>query len=46
MVSHLDKGVDFGLIIHKSRFMVEHKDPFVLRNYIFELSEVIKSMGC
>ena len=39
VASHFDKGVLFGLIIHKSHFMVEDKEPLVL-NYIFELLEV------
>ena len=38
--SHFEKGVDFGLIIHKSPFMADKKDPLVLSNYIFELLEV------
>ena len=33
-------GVDFGLIVHKSPFMADEKDPLVLSNYIFELLEV------
>ena len=40
VASHFDKGVNFGLIIHHSPFMVEDNDPLVLRNYIFELLEV------
>ena len=32
--------MDFGLIIHKSPFMADEKDPLVLSNYIFELLEV------
>ena len=40
MASHFDKGMEFGLIIHRSPFMVEDKDPSVLSNYIFELLEV------
>ena len=40
MASHFDKGVDFGLIIHRSPFMVQEKDPLVLNNYIFELLKV------
>ena len=38
--SHFEKGVDFGLIIHKSPFMVDDKDPLVLSNYILGLLEV------
>ena len=40
MASHFKKGVDFGLIIPKSPFMADEKDPPVLSNYIFELLEV------
>ena len=40
VASHFEKGVDFGLIIHKSPFMAAEKDPLVLSNYIFELLEV------
>ena len=32
--------MDFVLIIHCSPFMLEDRDPLVLRNYIFELLEV------
>ena len=39
VASHFKKGVDFGLIIHKSPFMADEKDPLVLNNYIFELLE-------
>ena len=39
MASHFEKGVDFGLIIHKSPFMAEEKDPLVRSNYIFKLLE-------
>ena len=38
--SRFEHGVDFGLIIHKSPFMADEKDPWVLSNYIFELLEV------
>ena len=34
MASPFEKGVDFGLIIPKSPFMAEDKDPLVLSNYI------------
>ena len=37
VASHFEKGVDFGLIIHKSPFMADEKDRVVLSNYIFEL---------
>ena len=40
VASRLEKGVDFGLIVHKSPFMAEDKDPLVLKNYIFEFLEV------
>ena len=35
--SHFEKGVDFGLIVHKSPFTADKKDPLVRSNYIFEL---------
>ena len=37
VASHFEKGVDFGLIIHKSPFMADKKEPLVLSNYIFGL---------
>ena len=40
VASPFEKGVDFGLIIHRSPFMADDKDPLVLRNDIFELLEV------
>ena len=40
MASPFEKGVDFGLIIHKPPFMAHDKDALVLRNYIFKLLEV------
>ena len=40
VASHFEKGVDFGVIIHKSPFMADEKDPLVLSNYIFQLLEV------
>ena len=40
VASHFKKGVDLGLIIHRSPFMADDKDPLVLSNYIFELLEV------
>ena len=40
VASLFEKGVDFGLIVHKSPFMADEKDPQVLSNYIFELLEV------
>ena len=39
VASHFEKGVDFGLIIHKSPFMAGEKDPLVLSNCIFDLLE-------
>ena len=33
-------SVDFGLIVHKSPFMADKKDPLVLSNFIFELLEI------
>ena len=35
VASRFEKGVDFGLIIHKSPFMADEKDPLILSNYIF-----------
>ena len=32
--------MDFGLLVHKSPFMADKRDPLVLSNYIFELLEV------
>ena len=40
VASHFEKGVDFGLIVHKSPFMTDERDPLLLSNYIFELLEV------
>ena len=37
---HFEKGVNLGLIVHKSPFMADEKDPLVLSNYIFDLLEV------
>ena len=28
VASHSEKGVDFGLIIHKTPFMADEKDPW------------------
>ena len=39
IASIFEKSVDFGLIIHKSTFMAEDKDPVLQSNYIFELWE-------
>ena len=35
-----DKGVDFGLIVHKNPLMADDKDPLGRNNYIFELLEL------
>ena len=35
-----EPGVDFGLLVHKSPFMADKREPLVLSNYIFELLEV------
>ena len=40
VATRFEHGVDFGLIVHKSPFMADAKDPLVLSNYIFELLEV------
>ena len=40
VASRFERGVDFGLFVHKSPFMADKKDPLVLSNYIFELLEV------
>ena len=40
VASRFEKGVDFGLIVHKSPFIADQKDPLVLSNYIFELLDV------
>ena len=40
MASHFEKGVDFGLVIHKSPYMADEKDHLVLSSYIFEFLEV------
>ena len=40
VATRFEHGVDFGLIVHKSPFMGDEKDPLVLSNYIFELLEV------
>ena len=40
VASRFEKGVDFGLIVHKSPFTADAKDPLVLSNYIFGLLEV------
>ena len=40
VASRFQHGVDFGLIVRKSPFMADEKDPLVLGNYIFGLLEV------
>ena len=40
VASHFEHGVNLGLIVHKSPFMADEKDPLVLSNYIFDLLEV------
>ena len=40
VASPFEKGMDLGLIIHKSPFMADEKDPLVLSKYIFQLLEV------
>ena len=35
-----EHGVNFGLLVHKSPFMADRRDPLVLSNYIFELLQV------
>ena len=38
--TRFEHGVVFGLIVHKSPFMADDKNPLVLSNYIFELLEL------
>ena len=40
VATRFEHGVDFGLLVHKSPFMADNRDPLVLSNYIFELLEV------
>ena len=40
VATRFEHGVDFGLLVHKSPFMADTRDPLVLSNYIFELLEV------
>ena len=40
VATRFEHGVDFGLLVHKSPFMADQRDPLVLSNYIFELLEV------
>ena len=38
--TRFEHGVDFGVLVHKSPFMADKRDPLFLSNYIFELLEV------
>ena len=40
VATRFEHGVDFGLLVHKSPFMADKRDPLGLSNYIFELLEV------
>ena len=40
VATRFEHGVDFRLLVHKSPFMADKRDPLVLSNYIFELLEV------
>ena len=40
VATRFEHGVDFGLLVHKSPFMADQRDPLVLSNYIFELLQV------
>ena len=40
VATRFEHGVDFGLLVHKSPFMADKRDPLVLSNYIFKLLEV------
>ena len=40
VATRFEHGVDFGLLVHKSPFMADKRDPLVLSNYFFELLEV------
>ena len=40
VATRFEHGVDFGLLVHKSPFMADKRDPLVLSNYIFEVLEV------
>ena len=40
MATPFEHGVDFGLIVHKSPFMADEKNPLVLSDYIFMMLEV------
>ena len=40
VATRFEHGVDFGLLVHKSPFMADKRDPLVLSNYILELLEV------
>ena len=42
VTTRFEHGADFkfGLLVHKSPFMADKRDPLVLSNYIFQLLEV------
>ena len=40
VATRFEHFLDFGLLVHKSPFMAEKRDPLVLSNYILELLEV------
>ena len=40
VATRFEHGVDFGLLVHKSPFMADKRDPLVLSNYIFQFLEV------
>ena len=45
VATRFEHGVDFGLLVHKSPFMADKRDPLVLSNYIFELLEVNRGVA-
>ena len=40
VATRFEHGVAFGLLVHKSPFIADKRDPLVVSNYIFELLEV------
>ena len=40
VATRFEHGVDFGLLVHKSPFMADQRDPLVLSNYILESLQV------
>ena len=34
VATRFERGVDFGLLVHKSPFMADQRDPLVLSNYV------------